>query len=78
VLKNPAWHFRRIGLEVGPLSQWLYSALAEAGLHLCRDAAHAGSAEGPDQLSYVPNSIRRSMTSTKQRSARLATDASAF
>ena len=27
VLKNPAYHFKRIGLA-GPLSQWLYSALA--------------------------------------------------
>src|SRR5262245_38037008 len=32
VLKNPAYHFKRIGLEAGPLSQWLFSALAEAGL----------------------------------------------
>jgi hypothetical protein len=32
VLKNPAYHFKRIGLEAGPLSQWLYSALAEAEL----------------------------------------------
>src|SRR5260370_20951099 len=32
VLKNPAYHFKRIGLEAGPLSQWLVSALAEAGL----------------------------------------------
>ena len=32
VLKNPACHFKRIGLEAGPLSQWLFSALAEAGL----------------------------------------------
>jgi transposase len=32
VLKNPACHFKRIGLEAGPLSQWLYSALAEAEL----------------------------------------------
>ena len=24
VLKNPVYHFRRIGLEAGPLSQWLY------------------------------------------------------
>ena len=29
VLKNRAYHFKRIGLEAGPLSQWLYSALAE-------------------------------------------------
>jgi hypothetical protein len=31
VLKNLAYHFKRIGLEAGPLSQWLFSALAEAG-----------------------------------------------
>jgi transposase len=29
---NPAYHFKRIGLEAGPLSQWLFSALAETGL----------------------------------------------
>ena len=28
VLKNPAYRFKRIGLEAGPLSQWLFSALA--------------------------------------------------
>jgi hypothetical protein len=32
VLTNPAYHFKRIGLEAGPLSQWLSSVLAEAGL----------------------------------------------
>ena len=32
VLTNPSFHFKRIGLEAGPLSQWLFSALAEAGL----------------------------------------------
>jgi hypothetical protein len=26
VLKNPAYHFKRIGLEAGPLSQWLFGA----------------------------------------------------
>ena len=33
VLANPVHHFKRIGLEAGPLSQWLYSALAEADMH---------------------------------------------
>jgi len=28
VLTNPTYHFKRIGLEAGPLSQWLFSALA--------------------------------------------------
>ena len=32
VLTNPAYHFKRIGLEAGPLSQWLFSALAESDL----------------------------------------------
>src|SRR5882672_1485780 len=36
VLKNPAYHFERIGLEAGPLSQWLFSALAEVELPVVR------------------------------------------
>src|SRR6266849_4051067 len=32
VLMNPGYHFKRIGLEAGPLSQWLFSVLADAGL----------------------------------------------
>ena len=41
VLKNPAYQFKRIGLEAGPLSQWLYSALAEAGLPvICVETRH--------------------------------------
>jgi transposase len=41
VLKNPAYHFKRLGLEAGPLSQWLYSALAEAGLPvICVETRH--------------------------------------
>ena len=41
VLNNPAYHFKRIGLEAGPLSQWLYSALAEAELPvICVETRH--------------------------------------
>jgi transposase len=41
VLKIPAYHFKRIGLEAGPLSQWLYNALAEAGLPvICVETRH--------------------------------------
>ena len=41
VLKNPAYHIKRIGLEAGPLSQWLYSALAEADLPvICVETRH--------------------------------------
>ena len=32
VLTNPVYHLKRIGLEAGPPSQWLFSALAEADL----------------------------------------------
>jgi transposase len=41
VLGNLAYHFKRIGLEAGPLSQWPYSALAEAGLPvICVESRH--------------------------------------
>jgi hypothetical protein len=41
VLKNPAYRFKRIGLEAGPLSQWLCSALAEAELPVvCVETRH--------------------------------------
>lgn len=42
VLKKPAWPLVRIGLEAGPLSQWLFSGLAEAGLPaICIETRHA-------------------------------------
>jgi transposase len=41
VLNTPAYHFKRVGLEAGPLSQWLFSALAEAGLPvICVETRH--------------------------------------
>ena len=41
ILGNPAYRFKRIGLEAGPLSQWLFSALAEAGLPvICVETRH--------------------------------------
>ena len=41
VLRNPAYRFKRIGLEAGPLSQWLFSALAEADLPvICVETRH--------------------------------------
>jgi transposase len=40
-LTSPSYHFKRIGLEAGPLSQWLYNALAEAGLPvICVETRH--------------------------------------
>ena len=41
VLKDPAWNFERIGLEAGPLSQWLFEGLAKAGLPvICIETRH--------------------------------------
>jgi transposase len=45
VLRNPAYHFKRIGLEAGPLSQWLFSALGEANLPvICVETRHMRAA----------------------------------
>ena len=41
VLTNPLYRFKRLGLEAGPLSQWLFSALAEADLPvICVETRH--------------------------------------
>ena len=41
VLGNPTYRFKRIGLEGGPLSQWLFGALAEAELPaICVETRH--------------------------------------
>jgi transposase len=41
VLGDPAYRFKRIGLEAGPLSQWLFSGLAEASLPvICVETRH--------------------------------------
>jgi transposase len=41
VLTNTIYRFKRVGLEAGPLSQWLYSVLAEAGLPvICVETRH--------------------------------------
>ncbi len=41
VLANPTYHFKRIGLEAGPLSHWLFGAVAEAGLPMiCVETRH--------------------------------------
>src|ERR1044072_8268785 len=41
VLRKLAYCFKRIGLEAGPLSQWLFGALSEAGLPvICVETRH--------------------------------------
>src|SRR4051812_12264458 len=41
ILQDPAWRMERIGLEAGPLSQWLFDGLARAGLPVvCIETRH--------------------------------------
>src|ERR1700726_4627570 len=41
VLRNPIYRLKGIGLEAGPLSQWLFNGLAEAGLPvICVETRH--------------------------------------
>lgn len=55
VLVNDAFSIKRVGLEAGPLSQWLYSALADAGLPvICVETRHMKAA-----LSAQPNKSDR-------------------
>ncbi|MER8950490.1 MULTISPECIES: IS110 family transposase [unclassified Mesorhizobium] len=44
VLKDPAWRLERVGLEAGPLSQWLFEGLAKAGLPVvCIETRHVNA-----------------------------------
>src|SRR5438045_5862237 len=62
ILGNPAYRFKRIGLEAGPLSQWLFSGLAEAGPRSRGDAAGGHRRRAP---AYRPgNSVPRSARPT--------------
>ena len=63
VLTNTLYRFKRVGLEAGPLSQWLLSALAEAGLPVICVETHDGRA-----LVLIPKrSASPRATSTPQR-----------
>ena len=55
VLTNTIYRFKRVGLEAGPLSQWLYSVLAEAGLPvICVETRHMrNDARGMAQMMRV-------------------------
>ena len=55
VLGNPTYCFKRIGLEAGPLSQWLFSALAEAELPvICVETRHLAQCEGFPGIRAAP------------------------
>src|SRR5205807_1975042 len=50
VLCDPAWQLERVGLEAGPLSQWLFSGLAEAGVPaICIETRREGVSQGAGQ-----------------------------
>ena len=55
VLGNPAYRFKRIGLEAGPLSQWLFSGLAEAGLPIvCVETRHMQADDRTSDIASGP------------------------
>ena len=59
---NTIYRFKRVGLEAGPLSQWLYSVLAEAGLPMiCVETRHM-------------RAVLKAQINKPQRCARLSTD----
>ena len=57
-LKNPVYHFRRIGLEAGPLSQWLYSALRRCS---CADSRRNAPAPLDFRAPLAPESCARAL-----------------
>ena len=60
VLMNPAYHFKRIGLEAGPLSQWLFSALADAGLPvICVETRHMRAVNEVGKFTSVVREVKR-------------------
>ena len=59
-LKDPAYNFKRIGLEAGPLSQWLFSALAEAELPvICVETRHMQQAVLKTQINKTDRNDAR-------------------
>src|SRR5258708_39147364 len=63
VLKNPAYRFKRIGLAAGPLSQSLYSALAQAELPVgCVEPRHRPAARNAEIYRTAPHAAPRIAT----------------
>src|ERR1700730_12657801 len=61
VLCDPAWRLERVGLEAGPLSQWLFSGLAGAGVPaICIETRHAKAflKAQEEQALAIENDIR--------------------
>jgi hypothetical protein len=86
VLTEEALAIERIGLEAGPLSQWLYSALAEAGLPvICVETRHMKAAlsaqinksdRNDARAGFEPLHLRRNLPGLSARGGRSLTCAS--
>jgi transposase len=78
VLTNTIYRFKRVGLEAGPLSQWLYSVLAEAGLPvICVETRHMRAmlmrlCSQPRRTRRLIMSDRRTVDSSSHDEFRLA------
>lgn len=48
ILNDPTFRMERVGIEAGPLSQWLFEGLAKAGLWC------SASRRGTPELSLMP------------------------
>src|SRR5262245_22540185 len=57
VLTNPAYCFKRFGLEAGPLSQWLFSALAEVFDKQSKAAVQAVINKYMKELKAIPGFV---------------------
>src|SRR5438270_5940762 len=65
VLRNATYRFKRIGLEAGPLSQWLFSALGYQRLHLAA-TTNNGASLPADNLVRFGASLRLSLSRSRR------------
>jgi transposase len=55
VLQDAAWHLERVGLEAGPLSQWLFEGLTSAGLPVvCIEARRIRCKPSGNSVRHMP------------------------
>lgn len=70
MIKDPKWQIERMGLEAGPLSQWLYEGLAKAFLKAQPNKTDRNDARGIAQMMrvnlYRPMHVK-TLTSQKHR-----------
>ncbi len=60
VLKDSTWNVERVGLEAGPLSQWLFEGLARAGLPvICIETRHVKARRSPTRRTATMRAASR-------------------